>query len=388
VGNLESPLTSASRPAGAIGAFLRAAPETVKVLALCGFNAVTVANNHSIDYGCEGLIESLRVLDEHGIRHCGGGDSPVAARAPAVLTAKGVRVGMLGYCDDYRPAGEGRLAPAAVYDDRVILADIKALRPKVDLLVLQLHWGYEFALYPLLTHRERARSFAAAGADLVLCHHAHVPMGLEITGKSLIAYGLGNFIFPLFQYQRMGHPWTDRSFALKANFSKSGLVSAELVPVGIAEDHYAHVLENGTRNEMLGALGLLSRRLLDDRKLARIEHDRMIREACHYLEVFRTYRPEELDEARERAMFLRAPRQQQMLQHLLHAKRLADGADGQPSADESRRRAGELLTKIAEAADTSDLLPMLATQLGGASCAQLLHHLRSSLSEDLPGRIP
>jgi poly-gamma-glutamate synthesis protein (capsule biosynthesis protein) len=243
-------------------------------------------------------MESLWVLDEHGIQHCGGGDSPDAARASAVLTAKGVRVGMLGYCDDYRPAGAGRLAPAAVFDDRLILADIKALRPKVNLLVLQLHWGYEFALYPLLTHRERAGSFAAAGADLVLCHHAHVPMGLEITGKSLIAYGLGNFIFPLFQYQRIGHPWTDRSFALKAHFSKSGIVSAELVPVGIAEDHYAHVLESGARNEMRGALGLLSQRLLDDRKLARIEHDRMTREACRFLEAFAACGPEESDKAR------------------------------------------------------------------------------------------
>jgi len=293
---------------------------------------------------------------------------------------------MLGYCDDYRPAGAGRLAPAPVFDDRLILADIQTLRPQVDLLMLQLHWGYEFALYPLLTHRERARSFAAAGADLVLCHHAHVPMGLEVTGKSLIAYGLGNFMFPLFHYQRMGHPWTNQSFALKAHFGKSGLVSAELVPVGIAEDQCPHLLENGARSQVLGALGLLSRRLLDNRRLARIEHDRMIREACRFLEAFAACLAEESDKAREWAMFLRVPRQQQLIHHLLYAKRPADGGQRLESVDQSRSRAGELLAKIAEAADTPDLAR--AAQGDAALRAQLLHSLRSSLPENPPGRIP
>jgi hypothetical protein len=87
-------------------------------------------------------------------------------------------------------------------------------------------------------------------------------------------------------------------------------------------------------------------------------------------------------------MFLRAPRQQQLIQHLLHAKRLADGGTGPESADERRRSAGESMANTAGAADTFDFLAALAAQLGTALCDPLLHCSRSNLPEDLPGRIP
>jgi LmbE family N-acetylglucosaminyl deacetylase len=84
--------------------------------------------------------ECLRTLDAHGIRHCGAGDCPRSARCPAVLEAKGIRIGMLGYADDYRPALplDSAAGPAPVRDEE-ILQDLRAIRPTVDILVLQLH---------------------------------------------------------------------------------------------------------------------------------------------------------------------------------------------------------------------------------------------------------
>ena len=80
VGNLESVLTREDKPNGSLGTFLKAAPRTAQVLKYGRFDAVTVANNHCLDFGVNGLLESIRVLDQHGIRHCGGGASRAAAR--------------------------------------------------------------------------------------------------------------------------------------------------------------------------------------------------------------------------------------------------------------------------------------------------------------------
>ncbi len=180
VANLESPLTRCEAQRGTLGGVLKAPPESVEALTAARFDAVTVANNHCMDFGSEGLLECLHTLDAHAIRHCGAGDSPLSARSPAVLEAKGIRVGMLGYADDYRPASplNSAAGPAPARDEE-ILQDLRAIRSTVDIVVLQLHWGVEFTMYAWLTHRTRARRYAEAGADLVLCHHAHVPMGLE-----------------------------------------------------------------------------------------------------------------------------------------------------------------------------------------------------------------
>jgi poly-gamma-glutamate synthesis protein (capsule biosynthesis protein) len=280
VANLESPLTRREAEPGAIRGVLKAAPENVEALAAAGFDAVTVANNHCMDFGPEGLLECLRVLDQRGIRHCGAGDSPRSARQPVLLDAKGLRVGMLGYADDYRPARPlaGSAGPAPALDD-VILQDLVALRPTVDLAVLQLHWGVEFAMYPWLSHRDRARRFVEAGADLVLCHHAHVPMGIEVWKRGLIAYGLGNLVFPASRHLASGHPWSYRSLVLKVFFGRGGISHAQIIPVEMRPDFTVAPSAGARRAEMLGAIARASRRLQDSQRLGRLEAQQLAREA-------------------------------------------------------------------------------------------------------------
>ena len=207
VANLESALTRCETRHGTFGRALKAPPDSVEALSAAGFDAVTVANNHCMDFGPAGLLECLRILDAHSIRHCGGGDSSLSARRPAMLSARGIRVGMLGYTDDYRPAWprEVTAGPAPARDE-LILRDLEAIRPTVDIVVVQLHWGAEFAMSPWLTHRTRVRRYVEAGADLVLCHHAHGRMGVEVWQRSVIAYGLGNLVFPASRHRGSGHP--------------------------------------------------------------------------------------------------------------------------------------------------------------------------------------
>ena len=176
---------------------------------------------------------------------------------------------MLGYTDDYRPASPlGAAAGPAPARDNLILQDLEAIRPTVDIVVLQLHWGVEFAMYPWLTHRTRARRYAEAGADLVLCHHAHVPMGVEVWKRSLIAYGLGTLLFPASRHLAGGHPWSHRSVVFKVGFGQGGISHAEMIPVEVRADFSVAPSTGARRAQMLGALGKASKGLQDSEKLA------------------------------------------------------------------------------------------------------------------------
>ena len=379
VGNLESVLTTAQRPAGSLGSFLKAPPAAAALLARARFDAVTIANNHALDFGLPALLESLDILDRHAIRPCGAGAGLAAARAPALMETHGLRVGMLGYSDDYRAAATATtgLLPVAAATDELILEDLAALRPKVDFLVLQLHWGYEFALYPLLSHRDRARRFAAAGADLVLCHHAHVPMGLEVFEGRLIAHGLGNFLFGHSDYVSQGHPWTSRSFALQVWFGPSGVSRARILPCEVAPGGSVLPLAGPRRASMLGAVRVLSRRLLQSERLASLERDRILRETLRFLDVFRQCGSDDPDRATKWAFFLRTPRQRSLIAALT-------------AGGELTRPIGEFLAQVAESAGAPEQTAALAAAARRDPLRRSIAHLESAaaLADDLPGRTP
>jgi poly-gamma-glutamate synthesis protein (capsule biosynthesis protein) len=327
VANLESVLTRVTRPAREEGKFLRGDPALAEVLVAAGFDAVTCANNHCLDFGPDGLADSIDNLRRHGIRAAGVGGSAAAAREPVVMSARGLSVGMLGYGDDFNvfPRWEGGVRPAFTNDDEIV-EDVARLRERVDLVVLQLHWGYEWSMYPLLTQRDRARRFAEAGADVVLCHHAHVPMAVEAWNGSVIAHGLGNLMWgwnaaPM-------HPWRNRSYLLKVSFNESGVTTAEIIPCGVRPDHAIVPLAQGPRREVLGAHWALRRGLADSARLTRLESDRVVRESQTLVERFAgIVRSGDADAAQERALHLRAPRQRALIGMLRDGDRFPGGPE-------------------------------------------------------------
>jgi len=378
VGNLESVLTSVTTPAATRGAFLRGAPGLVEVLKAGGLDAVTCANNHCLDFGPDALGESVAQLGRHGIRACGVGASDAEARRPALLTAGGLSVGMLGYSDDFNvfPRWEAGARPAAANDDHII-ADVRRLREQVDLVVLQLHWGYEWSMSPLLSHRDRARRFAEAGADVVLCHHAHVLMGMEAWKGSVIAYGLGNFLFGW--RGRPSHPWRNRSHAIKVSFNAAGVVGAEAIPCVTRPDHSVMPLAGVLRREVLGAHHVLRRALADDACLRRIEDDRMVREAeSLFARLARSAAAEDGPRAQELARHLGAPRQRALVA-ALRSGRFAAGPE-----------LAEILDRVAGGSAAPDAALGRAREAAGERAAELLRQLAASpqrRGEPL-GRVP
>ena len=374
VGNLESVLTSEQRRAVPTGAVLKASPAAVEVLCEAKFDAVTVANNHCLDYGVKGLRESLDILQCRGIGVCG--DPAIDPNLPraARMSVKGLKVTMLAICDEY-PA---RLASGPLQDDDSTIASIREFKEQSDVVILQVHWGYEFVLYPLFSHRERARRFADAGADLVLIHHAHVPMGIEIWNDRVIAYGLGNFVFDVNAYQRDGHPFTDRTVLLKIFIGHQGVARVQAVPVGIRQDGSVHPLEGKERMQMLGCLRRISERIADDNWLKRVERDRILRESIEFLTHFREQGAcGNSGVLQDRAWFLRSPRQRALVRKLR----------------QSSRRGEEIaatLESIAGAAESQDQLLTLACELANGSRARMLAEFwrEARLPAEALGRLP
>ncbi len=268
IANLESQLTSITTSAGTIGSSLRADPAALEVLSRLRISSVTCANNHCLDFGGDGLAESIALLENVGIMATGiAGNGRDGA---GVLIVRGLRVGLLAYTDDWRPEGAspGSLHPAA-HDPAKVRSAIAGLTNRADLIVVQLHWGYEWSMYPLRSQRDLARSYVEAGAHLVVCHHAHVPMGVETWRGGMIAHGLGNLYFG---YPRQNsHPFRSASFMLRVGVIRGGVTRAELVPVRTDGSGRA-IADTGARaDRTLRSVGHLSGRLGQDHYLDGVE---------------------------------------------------------------------------------------------------------------------
>lgn len=253
--NLEAPLTAVGS-AQAKDFVFRAEPDSAQGLVWAGIDVVSLANNHTLDYGSEGLLATLEALRSVGVAYTGAGADGAAAHNPVVLTAKGLRVAFLAYVnvpDDSVSGFSTRRVAAGPATQGVawgtaaaIRSDVARAREMADIVVVSLHSGYEYQEGPNQVQAELARAAVEAGAQLVLGHHPHVLQGLERRGGALIAYSLGNFIFDLdaTDYAQPGLPST-LSAILRVTLSREGVVDYQVVPVRINPDDGRPLLVEG-----------------------------------------------------------------------------------------------------------------------------------------------
>jgi poly-gamma-glutamate synthesis protein (capsule biosynthesis protein) len=194
-----------------------APPENLDALRRAGFQAVTLAGNHIADCGAEGIEDTVKRLDELGIAHCGAGASLDAARAPLRMASGGRHIAVLSYncvgpeaawagsqragCNylRIRTADGSPVAPAAplveVTPEAVeqLTVDIRAARAGAGLVVVALHKGIVHTPARLAPYeRPLAEAALAAGADIVIGHHAHILRGIELRDGRPVFHGLGN----------------------------------------------------------------------------------------------------------------------------------------------------------------------------------------------------
>jgi len=215
----------------------RAASDSPKLLKKY-FDALSLANNHSWDYGADGFSEALRVLTAEGIPYFGGGSNLREARKPLVLECKGRKIGLLGY-NEFRAihyAATDELAGSAPLSELDMLADIQSAKKEFgcDIVIPYLHWGDEFYTMPRPDQRILARKLVDAGATAVIGAHPHVTQTVDIYRGAPIVYSLGNFVFDYFP----GDPPEWSGWAVTLKIGSNGQVElettvVELDPVGI-----------------------------------------------------------------------------------------------------------------------------------------------------------
>ena len=167
-------------------------------LAEAGFDGCSVASNHALDFGEEGVVATLDGLDAAGLAHAGTARSP-EGRVPAIYDAGGMRVAHLSYAYGFngfvRPAGKEWLVDQI--DPNLILADAHAARAAgAELVVVSLHWGDEYVHEVVAAQQAVADVLAAdvGAVDLVVGHHAHVVQPISKAGSMWVVWGMGNLL--------------------------------------------------------------------------------------------------------------------------------------------------------------------------------------------------
>jgi poly-gamma-glutamate synthesis protein (capsule biosynthesis protein) len=197
--NLETPITSRGTAEPKTYLF-RAGPQAARALTAAGVDAVTLANNHSMDYGRVGLADTFAAANAAHLGYFGAGRDVQQAYAPWRATVRGVRIAVFGFSqvDDLAEswaAGPKRSGVAMAFDTRRAAAAVEAARPDSDLIVVMPHWGEEGNRCPTQRQQDFAELMAHAGADVIVGAHAHVLQGGGYLGGTYVAYGLGNLLW-------------------------------------------------------------------------------------------------------------------------------------------------------------------------------------------------
>ncbi|HTQ05644.1 MAG TPA: CapA family protein [Polyangiaceae bacterium] len=196
IGNLECAVATGGAPVDKVFTF-RAHPRVVPVLAR-HFSAVSLANNHSGDYGAGALLETMSLLEQSKLPFFGAGRDLEAAHRALFLERRGVRIALLGY-DEFLPRRfeAGATRPGVAWsEDEDVVRDIRAARRAgADIVIPFMHWGWEYEPGPSARQRELAHRMLDAGADAVVGSHPHVTQGAEYYRGKPIVYSLGNFVF-------------------------------------------------------------------------------------------------------------------------------------------------------------------------------------------------
>jgi poly-gamma-glutamate capsule biosynthesis protein CapA/YwtB (metallophosphatase superfamily) len=232
--NLEAPFTLTGTKFDKRFTF-KVPPKYAGGLIKAGFDVVTLANNHMLDYGLEGLSNTIKTLDSIGVAFCGAGLNLKQAREPALIERNGFRIAVLGYSMTFpqefwaTDSHGGTCYPHYDYMKK----SIQQCDSLADFTIVTFHWGSELKNYPKKYQKDYAYLAIDNGADLVLGHHPHVLQGLEIYKNRLIAYSLGNFSFASYSAK------ATESIILKTHLSEAGLFYAKVIPISVNNSEVA-----------------------------------------------------------------------------------------------------------------------------------------------------
>jgi len=228
--NLEAPFGRDGEPWAKKFTFITP-PHCISGLSEAGFDLVSLANNHIMDYGAGALKTTLSLLKEEGIGFSGAGLDIEEARRLAIVERRGLKVGLLSYSKTFPTgfyAGRRRPGTAPGYEGH-LKQDIPKSKEDVDFLIVAFHWGGEWSSEPRPYQTYLGRMAVDLGADLVVGHHPHVFQGIEVYKSAIIAYSLGNFVFGSLSKKARG-------ILLRVKVREGRIVEGEVLPLRVRND--------------------------------------------------------------------------------------------------------------------------------------------------------
>ena len=226
--NNEFPYTNEGTPTAGKQYTFHADPSCVKYLQDMGVDAVSVANNHSYDYGETGLLNTLTTLESAGIAHAGAGRNLDEASHIIYYNVGEIKIALIASTDieqmdnpDTKGATETEPGVFRSVDDKLLLQRIQQAKATGAFVVVFIHWGKESVTEPSWLPLEQAPQIAAAGADLIVGDHSHCLQKLDYVNGVPVIYSLGNFLF---------NSKTVDTCLLKATFDRNGLKNLQFIP--------------------------------------------------------------------------------------------------------------------------------------------------------------
>lgn len=240
--NLECPISDQGGRTVSSGSRLifTAPPGGEDALRFGGWDIVSTANNHSNDYGISALKETIRRLDEVGVKYNGTTVDPGELYKPTYLDVEGYKLAFIAVTQITNGPYDGTTLENHLNwaDREKVLPAIKEAEQEADFTLLSYHGGVEYTPRPTTQTRDFLRWAVDEGVDIVLGHHPHFFQTVEWYGDGLIIYSLGNFTF----YQGGWMKWSDYGMAAALTLSDDGIVGVEFIPI---RAHYkAEIIED------------------------------------------------------------------------------------------------------------------------------------------------
>jgi len=254
-GNLETVLsTQGEKTKKAV--LLYSTPEKARYLKDIDFDVLNIANNHILDLGAEGFINTMEVLNKNGINSIGAYYDK-SIHDYLILERNGIKLGFLGYTIGHFKV----LKDISInkLKEKKIIADIKSVKDKCDIVIISLHWGTENVHYPSPKQIELAHNLIDNGASVIIGHHPHVIQGIEEYNNGLIAYSLGNFQFN----PELSQSRTNSSIILRLNFNENKMFEYSFIPIIINRDFLPCVVKGEEENKISHFISEISQPLKD-----------------------------------------------------------------------------------------------------------------------------
>ena len=212
----------------------------VETLKIAGVNAVSLANNHALDYGYDAMLDMLKILDDAGIHHAGAGVNFEEASRPVIFEIGRKKIGFIAFTDnepDWESATEIPgvfYVPIDIHDKRAkrLFEIVRQTREKTDFLIVSIHWGPNWGYRPQPEHIPFGHTLIDAGADVVFGHSCHVFQGIEIYNDRPVIYSAGDFIddYAVDEIER-----NDQSFIFTLETHNSKIFRLRLYPTVISD---------------------------------------------------------------------------------------------------------------------------------------------------------